>query len=214
MEIIGSQILSQILHGLSQSLIIPVIIILLIFVIFALISLGSFISEYRSRKNLKLSKTEEILNELNELKSYDEIKNKIENLDIDEKYKIALRRIINNHSLNNESMKAFGTKVIEEEELKMEKSVEKTDIIVRLGPTMGLMGTLIPMGPGLAALGAGNIELLAQAIIIAFDTTVTGLAAASLAYVISKLRKRWYEEDLSNFEVLIISLIEILKNNP
>ena len=75
------------------------------------------------------------------------------------------------------------------------------------------MGTLIPMGPGLAALGAGNIELLAQAIIIAFDTTVTGLAASAVSYVVSKLRKRWYEEDLSNFEVLINSTLEILEKN-
>lgn len=95
----------------------------------------------------------------------------------------------------------------------MAKSVERTDIVVRLGPTFGLMGTLIPMGPGLAALGAGDITTLAEAIIIAFDTTVTGLAASAVAYVISKLRKRWYEEDLSNLEVLINSTLEILENN-
>jgi biopolymer transport protein ExbB/TolQ len=75
------------------------------------------------------------------------------------------------------------------------------------------MGTLIPMGPGLAALGAGNIELLAQAIIIAFDTTVAGLSASAVAFVISKLRKRWYGEDLSNLEVLVQSTLEILENN-
>ncbi|WP_225370468.1 MotA/TolQ/ExbB proton channel family protein [Methanobrevibacter arboriphilus] len=139
------------------------------------------------------------------------MKETIKESDINEEYKLAMIKVINNEDFGTETKRAFADKVIEEEELRMEKAVEKTDMVVRLGPTFGLMGTLIPMGPGLAALGAGNIELLAQAIIIAFDTTVTGLAASAVSYVVSKLRKRWYEEDLSNFEVLVNSTLEILE---
>ena len=83
--------------------------------------------------------------------------------------------------------------------------------MTRLGPTLGLMGTLIPMGPGLAALGGGDIQGLADAIVIAFDTTVVGLAAGGVAYVISKIRRRWYEEDISNLETLMESVLEVLK---
>jgi len=72
------------------------------------------------------------------------------------------------------------------------------------------MGTLIPMGPGLAALGAGDIAGLAQAIIVAFDTTVVGLAAGGIAYVISKVRKRWYEDNLTTLETLSESVLEVL----
>ncbi len=211
MEILGSDILTSLLHAISQSLLVPVIIVLLIFVIFTLISLGGLISEYTTRKKLKLNKMEELIKSISNLNDYDKIKKTVNDSDIGEKYKETLVKILNNHDLGLEARKAFANKIIEEEELQMEKSVEKTDTIVRLGPTMGLMGTLIPMGPGLAALGAGNIETLAQAIIIAFDTTVTGLAAASVAYIISRLRKRWYEEDLSNFEVLIYSTLEIIE---
>jgi biopolymer transport protein ExbB/TolQ len=73
------------------------------------------------------------------------------------------------------------------------------------------MGTLIPMGPGLAALGAGDIHSLANAIIIAFDTTVVGLAAGGICYVISKVRRRWYEEQMSTLDVLMESVLEALK---
>ena len=66
-------------------------------------------------------------------------------------------------------------KLIEAEENKFTKKIEKTDIVTRIGPTLGLMGTLIPMGPGLAALGAGDVNTLANAIIVAFDTTVVGI---------------------------------------
>ena len=61
---------------------------------------------------------------------------------------------------------------------------------------MGLLGTLIPLGPGLAALGSGDISTLAQSLTIAFDTTGTGLSVGALAYVISKFKKQWYESDL------------------
>jgi biopolymer transport protein ExbB/TolQ len=72
------------------------------------------------------------------------------------------------------------------------------------------MGTLIPLGPGLAALSAGNIQGLAEAIIIAFDTTVVGLAAGGIAFLISRVRKRWYEEHLSTLEAVAESLLEVL----
>ncbi|OQD59048.1 putative transporter protein [Methanobrevibacter arboriphilus JCM 13429 = DSM 1125] len=213
MDIIGSGILTGILHAISQSLLIPVIIILILFVIFALISVGGLIAEYTSRKKFKLEESESLIRSLNSLNNTNQMKETIKESDINEEYKLAMIKVINNEDFGTETKRAFADKVIEEEELRMEKAVEKTDMVVRLGPTFGLMGTLIPMGPGLAALGAGNIELLAQAIIIAFDTTVTGLAASAVSYVVSKLRKRWYEEDLSNFEVLVNSTLEILEKN-
>ena len=55
------------------------------------------------------------------------------------------------------------------------KRIERADMIARIAPMFGLMGTLIPLGPGLAALGQGNLTILTEAITIAFDTTVLGL---------------------------------------
>lgn len=52
----------------------------------------------------------------------------------------------------------------------------------QLGPILGLLGTLIPLGLGLAALGSGDIVTLAEALTVAFDTTVTGLVIGALAY--------------------------------
>jgi biopolymer transport protein ExbB/TolQ len=73
----------------------------------------------------------------------------------------------------------------------------------------GLMGTLIPLGPGMIALGQGDTQTLADSLLIAFDTTVAGLAAAGVAFAISRLRKRWYEEYLSSLEALMESLLEV-----
>ena len=213
MELVGSEILTNILQAISESLLIPVIIILLIFVIFALISIGGLVAEYTSRKKLNIKESEELIRSIYNLDNIHEMKDKINNSTIGDNYKVAMIKVIDNSDFKTQTRRAFADKIIEEEELRMAKSVEKTDIVIRLGPTVGLMGTLIPMGPGLAALGAGNVEVLAQSIIIAFNTTVAGLSASAVAYVISKLRKRWYGEDLSNLEVLVNSTLENLENN-
>ncbi len=74
------------------------------------------------------------------------------------------------------------------------RHLERSDLLARSGPILGLMGTLIPLGPGLTALGAGNIDILATALTVAFDTTVVGLLVGLVAYVLSRVRRRWYEE--------------------
>lgn len=65
---------------------------------------------------------------------------------------------------------------------------------------LGLMATIIPLGPGLAALGQGNPAQLASAVTVAFDATVLGLVAGIAGLVIGKLRRRWYEETLDAME--------------
>ena len=87
-------------------------------------------------------------------------------------------------------------------EEKIDKSLRNTDIITRVGPTLGLMGTLIPLGPGLAALGAGDVNTLADALTIAFDTTVVGIGSGALCYFISKIRRGWYDQYLSDLDAL------------
>ena len=90
------------------------------------------------------------------------------------------------------------------------KKTNLTDIFVRLGPVLGLLGTLIPLGPGLSALGSGQIATLASSLTIAFDTTVIGLTISSLSYVVSKYKKQWYESDLTTLETVAESVLEKL----
>ena len=95
-------------------------------------------------------------------------------------------------------------------ETKLIKSTNKTDVLVRVGPILGLLGTLIPLGPGLAALGSGDIVTLAEALTVAFDTTVTGLVIGALAYLVSKFKKQWYESDLIVLETIAEAELETL----
>ncbi|MCK4864444.1 MAG: MotA/TolQ/ExbB proton channel family protein [Gammaproteobacteria bacterium] len=85
-------------------------------------------------------------------------------------------------------------------EILARKRIERADLISRVGPMLGLMGTLIPLGPGLAALGQGDLQTLASAVTVAFDTTVLGLLAGIAGFVMGRLRRRWYDNLLDEIE--------------
>jgi biopolymer transport protein ExbB/TolQ len=80
------------------------------------------------------------------------------------------------------------------------RRLERSDLLARIPPMLGLMATIIPLGPGLAALGQGNPAQLASAVTVAFDATVLGLVAGIAGLVLGKLRRRWYEELLESIE--------------
>lgn len=80
------------------------------------------------------------------------------------------------------------------------RRLERADLLARIPPMLGLMATIIPLGPGLAALGQGDPSRLASAVTVAFDATVLGLVAGIVGLLIGKLRRRWYEELLEALE--------------
>lgn len=73
------------------------------------------------------------------------------------------------------------------------RKLDRLEMLSRSGPILGLMGTLIPLGPGLTAMSQGDLTQLSTAISIAFDTTVVGLLVGLVAYILGKLRRRHFE---------------------
>lgn len=78
--------------------------------------------------------------------------------------------------------------------------IERSDFLTRIAPMLGLMGTLIPLGPGLAALGSGELSILTTAMSVAFDTTVLGLLVGIIGFVLGRVRRRWYDVALRLME--------------
>lgn len=85
-------------------------------------------------------------------------------------------------------------------ELSVQRRLDRTRILVRAGPAIGLMGTLIPLAPGLAALGDGNVAMLADDLRDAFAATVIGLLVGTVAFALTLSRTRMYTEDLTALE--------------
>lgn len=208
--IAGTEYLTGILDVISQSLSIPVVVILIILVVISIIALGGFISEYTSRKNVDVTTITQAIFDINSASSVEDLKNVIENMMIPNSQKNVLMEIAGTKDLDTPSREALARKLVENEEEKIDKSLEKTDIITRIGPTLGLMGTLIPMGPGLAALGSGDINLLADSLTVAFNTTIVGIGSGALCYVISKIRSRWYDNHISDLDALSDAVLDYM----
>lgn len=207
----GGEYLNGALDVISQSLSIPVIVILLILVVISVVFLGGFISEYTSRKKVPIALVRDLIYQINSSSSIDGVKSAISNSNLPKAQKKALTEIANSTSLSNEAREALARKLVEYEEEKIDKTLEKTDIVTRIGPTLGLMGTLIPMGPGLAALGSGDINLLADALTVAFNTTIVGIGSGALCYVISKIRRGWYDKYISDLDALSDAVLDFMK---
>lgn len=85
-------------------------------------------------------------------------------------------------------------------ELAVQRRLDRTRLLVRAGPAVGLMGTLIPLAPGLAALGDGDVATLADNLRDAFGATVVGLLVGTIAFALTLARTRMYTEDLVALE--------------
>jgi len=72
-----------------------------------------------------------------------------------------------------------------------------------VGPMLGLVGTLLPLGPALTGLASGDVQALAGNLIIAFTTTVFGILVGAFAYAVSLTRRTWYEQDVSDLEYIV-----------
>jgi biopolymer transport protein ExbB/TolQ len=81
-----------------------------------------------------------------------------------------------------------------------QRRIDRTRLLVRVGPALGLMGTLIPLSPALTGLAAGNTSELSHDLRIAFSVTVVGLLIGAVAYGVSLTRDRLYGQDLSDLQ--------------
>ena len=203
---------SNSLHIITQSFLIPVMLVLTIFFIYALINLGILMAQYYKRRQKQF----DFKNFINQLLSVagngnsDEIVHIIESGQIPRSHKEVLKTLVTSKNVSKEFRESLAIKMVEDEGINSAKKLEKTDIVAKIAPAIGLMGTLIPLGPGLTALGAGDIQSLASHLTIAFDAAVLGMASAAIAFITSKVRRRWYEEDISNLETMVDAVLEVM----
>ena len=108
---------------------------------------------------------------------------------------------------------SLAVRLLQEEQEYYDRRVLITDLIAKVAPMLGLLGTLIPLGPGIIALGQGDTATLSTSLLTAFDTTVVGLICAAVAMVISAVRNLWYRDYMSIFETLMECILDLEKND-
>ncbi|QDU67085.1 MotA/TolQ/ExbB proton channel family protein [Engelhardtia mirabilis] len=96
--------------------------------------------------------------------------------------------------------------LLDEMEIDLAARLSSLSLRARLGPMLGLMGTLIPLGPALLGLGDGRVEELAAGLVVAFSTTVVGLLVGVLCACMLHARRHWYARDLHSIEQVCLAL--------
>ncbi|HEU4737522.1 MAG TPA: MotA/TolQ/ExbB proton channel family protein [Solirubrobacterales bacterium] len=104
------------------------------------------------------------------------------------------------------SSEARVAKLLAEYDYRSLRKLERTRILVRMGPALGLMGTLIPLSPALAGLADGDVATLTENLRVAFGVTVAGLLVGAVAFSISLVRDRLYAQDYSDVEYVAARL--------
>jgi len=159
----------------SELLMAPVIVIIVALVIYAVYALGRFISQWLVRKK-------NLLNYVKQINGKDR-----KNLP---GYPIHNYFVANPHA--------------DEDELEVValKQLETLRIVTRIAPMLGLIATMIPMGPALQALADGNIQGISENLIIAFAAVIWGLVISSLTFWPASVKKRWCALELINIRKL------------
>lgn len=185
--------ISDILFWISTGLLVPVIVLLIFFFGRSLLLIGSFFGQY-----LAIRRTEML------------IKKELDGLNKETVMTLSERLPKNNPSLVvtyiNRMLEKDSTAqrqyLIAEFEIEADKDLSTSKTLSKMGPMLGLMGTLIPLGPALVGLSTGDIGSMAYNMQVAFATTVVGLFTAAIGFITQQVKQRWYLQYMTNLELV------------
>ncbi len=191
--------LVEVLYFLSTALLIPVIVVLLGFVAWSLMEIGGFVREAGERRRQK-SSWQSFLTELYNPPQFVN-KSAITSFFQQNIYTGLLGSFAKRGCQFCDSELHLG-KLVSDLEIEAASQLARMSLGLRVGPMLGLMGTLIPLGPALVGLSTGDIEEMARHLVVAFSTTVLGLFVGGTCYGIWLARRQWYSRDLADIEYL------------
>ena len=85
-------------------------------------------------------------------------------------------------------------------ELWIMRRLEWLRIVARTAPMLGLVATMIPMGPALLALTRGDAQGVGENMVVAFSSVILALVSASITFLILTVRRRWLLDELRAIE--------------
>lgn len=184
--------ISDVLFWISNGLLVPVVVLLILFFLRSLLLIGNFFGQYlqiRKVDRLFMGKVEALTPETaGELRASIPANSKSPLL-------CCLAGL-----LDASKDKAHRQLLLSDYEIAADKDLGTSKTLSKMGPMLGLMGTLIPMGPALVGLSTGDIGSMAYNMQVAFATTVVGLFSAAIGFITQQVKQRWYTRDLNRLE--------------
>ena len=187
-------VISDILYWISTGLLVPVIVLLIFFFVRALLLIGSFFGEYMQNRRVNAS-----------------LGARISKLTAADAAAFARSLPASGGSLfETYARKIAGSAgdeartdlLLSEFEIESDKNIAASKVLTKMGPILGLMGTLIPMGPALVGLAQGDIASMAYNMQVAFATTVVGLTVSAIGFCTQQAKERWAVSRVALLEYL------------
>lgn len=187
-------VISNILYWISTGLLVPVIVLLIIFFIRAIFLIGAFFGQYLQHKKISVPFYDSVEN-----LTTDTLADFAQNLPAKSKSLMILyaKQIVetNGNATRIELL-------LSEYEIEASRDLAISKMLTKMGPILGLMGTLIPMGPALVGLATGDIASMAYNMQVAFATTVIGLVVSAVGFLTQQVKERWSIKNITMLEYL------------
>ena len=185
---------------MANSLLIPDIIALLLLFVRSLLLVGSFYNHFITKQ-----KNDKLLNDLIQnlsAEKVEDLKSILPQKD-NSLYIKYLRRL-----LSREPSEAYSEYLISNFETEADKDLSISKILAKIGPVLGLIGTLIAMSPALVNLSSGDVSGMAYNMQIVFATTVIGLVVSMAGLITLQFKQRWYLQESNHLFYISQILIE------
>jgi len=186
--------ISKVLFWVANSLLIPDVIVLLVLFGRSLLLVGSFynqlITKFKNDKTFEDVIKKLTPNTIPELKKLLPEKN-------NSLYVKYMRDL-----LNHEPSVAYSDFLISNFENEAEKDIATSKLLAKVGPVLGLIGTLIAMSPALTGLSSGDISGMAYNMQVVFATTVVGLVISLIGMITLQFKQRWYAKETNNLDYI------------
>ncbi|PKM48070.1 MAG: MotA/TolQ/ExbB proton channel family protein [Firmicutes bacterium HGW-Firmicutes-8] len=202
--------IEHLLYVIATNLFYPVMIVEILALVYVLMEFGGFLFEVVGRRFYRdFAKFEENVFQAGRYmqdNNWDDAAQALPDI----KYSNLLREAINlsRQALVDGTFHLKSEKIMQTAEIMSSRQLQGPRVLTRVGPMLGLMGTLIPLGPALQALTKGDLQTLANNLTIAFVTTVIGLLIGGFGYAVNLFKDSMQSQDLSDLEYLITILIQ------
>lgn len=203
--------IAAILHQIAQVLMIPVMVVLVLLVAYAVFCVGSVVAELITERRQYRADMPRVINQLHDA-SYGGIVGIIEQAELLKPQRQALLMAAANMGLSEDDLFALARVEISRVDDRYRRVLSRSEQVTKIAPMMGLMCTLIPLGPGIVAMGLGDVNQLSMSLLMAFDGTVAGLLAAVIALLATAIRKRWYAQYMTALESLMTCVLDKAAN--
>lgn len=192
--------ISKVLFWVANSLLIPDIILLLCLFARSLLLIGSFYNQFMTKRKVDKEMDDKIKNLSSS--NIEELKAALPEKD-NSLYIKFLRDL-----LTTPPSEAYSDYLISSFENEAEKDTSLSKLLAKMGPVLGLIGTLIAMSPALVGLSTGDIAGMAYNMQVVFATTVVGLVVSAVGLVTLQFKQRWYAKDVNNLDYVSRILTE------